>query len=101
MAQALAFEKVDKHGNPVKCYLDSTSCNPWKAKKPQIDTGVKVTSVSSDKGNPNFEGPEGSDLESDTKSDSDLVDMPPSNAEVSHLVDPLLGLNHVLFMVGC
>lgn len=101
MAQALAFEKVDKHGNPEKCYLASTSRKPHKAKRQRIDTGAVVTLGSSDEGNHDFEGPEGS--ESDSESDGDSVDVPLSNAEVSCLVNLLLnhGLNYVLFMVGC
>ena len=99
MAQALVFEKVDKLGNSEKCYLASTSCKPHKAKRWWIDTGAMVTLCSSDEGNHDFEGPEGS--KSDSESDGDLVDVPPSNAEVSHLVNLSLGrrLNYVLFMV--
>jgi hypothetical protein len=54
-----------------------------------------------DEGDEDFEGPKGS--ESETESDSDSVDMLPSNAEVSpsYLINVLLELNHILFMLGC
>ena len=101
MAQALAFEKVDEHGKPVKHYLASTDRKPQKAKRPRIDTGTMVASGSSDEDDQDFEGPNGS--ESETESDSDSVDMLPSNAEVCHLINVLLELelNHILFMLGC
>lgn len=99
MAQALELEKVDEHGKPDKRYAVGTSRQHQKAKRPRIDASATVVLSSSDEGDHDFEGPEGSD--SDSESDSYSVDMLPSNAEVSHLVNLLLGLNHGLFMLGC
>ncbi len=99
MAQALAFEKVDEHGNPVKRYLAGPSRKLQKSKRRRTDPSATVTPDSSDEDDHDFEGPEGS--ESDSESDSNSDDALPSNAEVSRLINLLLRLNHVLFMVGC
>ena len=92
MAQALAFEKVDKHGNPVKCYLDSTSCKPQKAKKPHLDPGMTMELGSSDEDNHDFEGSERS--MSHSESDSDSNDTLPSNTEVFYLINLFLDDNN-------
>ena len=40
MAKALAYEKADKHGNIIRCYMAPTAGLSWKpcqAKKQHID----------------------------------------------------------------
>jgi hypothetical protein len=97
MAQALAFEKVDEHGNPIKCSSVHTSRNPRKTKKPCIDTGATVTPALSDEDDRNFESPKSSESESKSGSDSDGV--LPSNAEVRHAVI-IFHEHDVLFIPG-
>ena len=92
MAQALAFEKVDKHGNPVKHYLDSTSRKPQKAKKPCLDPGMTMELGSSDEDDHDFEGSERS--MSHSESDSDSNDTLPSNTEVFYLINLFLDDNN-------
>jgi len=99
MAEALEFEKVDEHGNPVKHYFGPTSHKPQKAKKPRVDIGTSVTLGSLDEDDHDFECPEES--ESDSKSDGKSDDVLPSNAEVLRLVGRFLEDTHVLFMLGC
>ncbi len=99
MAQALEFEKVDKDGNLVKCYVVGISRKPRKSKKPRPDTSVTVELGSSDKDDHDFEGPEGS--MSDSESDNDSGDMLPSNAEVFYVVNLFLEDTHLSPLLDC
>ena len=85
MADAIALEKVDEEGNPLKKH--SAACPSWKpheALKQLADTSV-AQNVSMDEDDQDYELPT-LDTPSDSDSDGGQSDVVPSNAEVRHFV---------------
>jgi hypothetical protein len=81
MADALAFEKSDEHGNPVKWLLAPRSAKPWKATK-QCAEMVEMP-ASSDEDDHDYEDPGTSQFGTVLSTSSNSNRMLPSNAEVS------------------
>lgn len=82
MAEALAHEKADEHGNPIKRFTTLTVGPPRKsrqAKKQRIDTAEAV--ASSDEDDHDYQDTEPVESESTSPSEPDCQDAIPSNAE--------------------
>jgi hypothetical protein len=85
MAKALELEKVDEHGNTIKCLTGVTTHparNSRQAKKQCTDPVEPA--VSSDRDDLNYQVIEPAESESTSISEND-VQVPPSNEEVGHL----------------
>jgi len=86
MAEALAYEKADKHGNIIRCYMAPTVGPSWKpcqAKKQHINT---IEVVLSDEDNHDYQDTEPAESKSTSLPESDCQDTLPSNAEKSFLI---------------
>jgi len=77
MAEALALEKTDEHGHPVKRLLARSSGNPRKATKQRAN--MAEMAASSDDEDHDYEEPKSASSPSSDSGD----DMLPSNAEVA------------------
>ena len=93
MAEALASEKADEHGNTIKRFTTVTACPPRKsrqAKKQRIDT--TEAAASSDEDDHDYQNTEPVESESTSLSEGNCEDLLPSNAEVSfrYLIAPIM-----------
>jgi hypothetical protein len=78
MAEALAFEKADEHGNPVKHLMARPPGDPWKATKQCANAADVAASESLDGTDADYEEPEAT-----LSPRSDVGDtLVPSNTEV-------------------
>jgi hypothetical protein len=86
MAEALAYEKADEHGNTIKRFTAIAGRPPRKsrqAKKQRIDTAEAA--ASSDEDDHDYQNTEPAESESTSHSEGNCEDLLPSNAEVSFL----------------
>ena len=90
MAEAFASEKANEHGNPMRCFMDTTAHPPWKprqAKKQHIDP--TEVGASSDENDHDYQDTDPIESESTSPSEGDCQDTHitlPSNAEASSLL---------------
>lgn len=96
MAEALAHEKADEHGNTIKRFTAVTARPPRRsrqAKKQRID--LTEAAASSDEDDHDYQHTEPAESESTSHSEGNCDDLLPSNAEVSsdsskYLIVPIL-----------